>query len=152
MKIEAENYEVVFGSNQVLKCGKVIELTGKGINKQIIRFREGEDGKIVFNCTIADQDGQTVAKIANCLVQHIKPGYRVDTSDKGIKVLNESTGEVWLEFVHIGSRKFKLNGIFFLPGFKIVATDNYLEINKINTIRMSNNTFESCSVAIGLGQ
>lgn len=118
MKIEAENYEVIFGSNQVLNCGKVIELTGKGFNKQIIRFKEGEDGKILFSCTITDQDGQTVAKIANCLVQHIKQGYRVDTSDKGIKVLNESTGEVWLEFVHLGSRKFKLNGIFSCQDLK----------------------------------
>ena len=152
MKTEAENYEVIFGSNRILNCGKVIEIIGKGINKQFIRFREGEDGKILFSCTITDQDGQTVAKIANSLVRHIKPGYKVDTSDKGIKVWNESTGTVWLEFVHIGSRTFKLNGIFFLPGFKIVATDNYLEINKINTTRMSNDTFESCSAAIGLGQ
>jgi len=106
----------------------------------------------VLCCTITDQDGKTVAKIAKCLVQHIEPGYRVDTSDKGLKVLNESTGEVWLDFVHIGSRKLKLNGIFFLPGFKIVTTDDYLETNKINTIRMSNNTYESCSAAIGLGQ
>jgi len=42
MKIEAENYEVVFGSNLILECGRVVEIVGKGINKQFIRFREGE--------------------------------------------------------------------------------------------------------------
>jgi hypothetical protein len=152
MKTEEEKFEVIFGSNRILNCGKVIEIIGKEIHKQFIKFKEGEDGKILFSCNITDQDGQTVARIANSLVQHITPGYRVDTSDKGIRVLHESTDAVWLEFVYIGSRSFKLNGIFFLPGFKIVATDNYLEINKINTTRMSNNTFESCSAAIGLGQ
>jgi hypothetical protein len=49
--------------------------------------------------------------------------------------------------VYIAPRKFKLNGIFFLPGFKIVATDDYLEIN---TNRIINSTFKNCSAAIGL--
>jgi len=35
MKIEAENYEVIFGSNLISECGRVVELVGKGINKQI---------------------------------------------------------------------------------------------------------------------
>jgi hypothetical protein len=91
MKIEAENYEVIFGSNQILECGKVIELKGKGVNKQFIRFREGEDGKILFNCTVTDQNGRTIVRVANSKVQHIKQGYKADIMANGIKVWNEST-------------------------------------------------------------
>lgn len=148
MKIEAENYEVVFGSNLISECGRVIEIVSKGINKQIIRFREGENGKIMFNCTVKNQEGKTVAKVANSIIQHAMKGYEAQITDDGIKVIDESTGDIWLEFVYISPRKFKLNGIFFLPGYKIIATDDYLEIN---TNRISNCTFKSCSAAIGLG-
>ena len=148
MKIEAENYEVVFGSNLISECGRVIEIIGKGINKQIIRFREGEDGKILFNCVVKDQEGKTVAKVANSIVQHVMKGYEAQITNDGIKVINESTRDIWLEFAYISSRKFKLNGIFFLPGYKIIATDDYLDIN---TNRISNCTFNSCSAVIGLG-
>jgi hypothetical protein len=53
-----------------------------------------------------------------------------------------------LDFEEIGPKKFKLNGIFYIPGFRIVATDSYLEIN---TNKFVGCTFENCSAAIGLG-
>jgi hypothetical protein len=147
MKYEAENYEVIFGSNLIQECGKVLELRGKGINKQIIRFRVGEDGKVLFNCSVKDESGTTITKVANSKVQHLRQGFKADISSSAIKVWNESTGEVWLEFVELGPRKFKLNGIFYLPGYKIVARDEYLDIN---TNRIANCSFGSCSAAIGL--
>lgn len=147
MKIEAENYEVIFGSNLISKCGRVIELVGKGINKQIIRFREGEDGKILFDCTVKDQEGNTVARIANSLTQYVMERYEAQITDEWIKIINKTTGDIWLEFDYVSPRKFKLNGIFFLPGHKIVATDDYL---KINTNKIANCVFSSCSAAIGL--
>ena len=67
MKVEAENYMVIFGSNQITNCGKVIELVGEGINKQIIRFREGADKKILLDCTVKDQKEKTNTKIANSI-------------------------------------------------------------------------------------
>lgn len=82
------------------------------------------------------------------MLQHVKEGYRAEISDNGVRIVHEATGEVWLEFLCIGPRQFKLNGIFFLPGYKIVATDDYLEIN---TNRISNCMFANCSAAIGLG-
>lgn len=148
MKIEAENYEVIFGSNRILECKRVVEIVGKGINKQIIRFREGEDGRILFNCNVNDQEGRTVAKVANSIIQHVMEGYEANITNEGIKVINKITGDIWLEFVYLSPRKFKLNGIFFLPGYKIIATDDYLEIN---TNKISNCTFKNCSSVIGLG-
>ena len=148
MKIEAENYEVIFGSNRILECKRVVEIAGKGINKQIIRFREGKDGTILFNCTVYDQEGRTVAKVANSIIQHVMEGYEANITKEGIKVINKITEDIWLEFVYLSPRKFKLNGIFFLPGYKIIATDDYLDIN---TNKFINGTFKNCSSAIGLG-
>jgi hypothetical protein len=81
-------------------------------------------------------------------VRHIVPDYKAEISDEGIKVVNETTGDVWLEFVSIGPRRFKLNGIFFLSGFRIIATDRGLDVN---SLVMVGNTFVNCGAAIGLG-
>jgi len=148
MKTETENYELLFGSNKILKCSRVVELAGKGINKQIIRFREGEDGKVLMDCTVTDQAGTTVAKVANSRIQHVAQGYRADVTRDGIKVGNEGTKEVWLEFLRIGPRSFKLNGQFFVPGYRIIATDEGL---MVNSNMISQCTFDSCGAAIGLG-
>ncbi len=94
MKVEAENYMVIFGSNQIMNCPKVIELKGKGINKQIIRFREGDDMKILFDCTVKDQKGKTVTKIANSILQHFMQGYKAEITDVGLKIIHEATGDI----------------------------------------------------------
>lgn len=147
MKKEAKHYQVVFGSNLITECPSVIKLEGKGINKQIIIFKIGRNSKILFDCKIKDEEERTVAVIANSIVQYIDPDYKADISDNGIIVKNNNTKEVWLEFVQINANKFKLNGRFFIPGYKIKATDNYLEINNNKLIR---NVFKNCSAAIGL--
>ena len=149
MKNEAETYQVIFGSNLIVNCGRVVDLVGKGINKQIIRFKEGEDRKILFDCTITDEHGITLAVVANSRVQHIVPGFQANISDKGIIVKNEATEEIWLEFIVIGPRRFKLNGIFNIPGFRIIATDEGLV--DINNNLIMGNVFENCFSAIGLG-
>jgi hypothetical protein len=148
MKADTANYELLFGSNRILKCPRAVELKGKGVNKQIIRFREGEDGVVLMDCTVTDQEGTMVVKVANSRVQHLAEGYQADITGDGIKVITKDSKEVWLAFVKIGPRQFKLNGRFTVPGYMVVATDDYLEIN---TNRFSNNTFENCSAAIGLG-
>jgi hypothetical protein len=148
MKTETENYELLFGSNRILKCGRAVELVAKGIKKQIIRFREGEDGKVLMDCTVRDQSGGIVAIVANSRVQHVAQGYRADMTREGIRVISEGTKEVWLEFLRTGPRTFKLNGQFFVPGHRIIASDGGLMVNG-NMI--SQCTFESCGAAIGLG-
>jgi len=148
MKTETENYELLFGSNRILKCGKAVELVGKGINKQIIRFREGEDGKVLMGCTVRDQSGSIVAIVANSRVQHVAQGYRADVTREGIRVISEGMREVWLEFIRTGPGTLKLNGQFFVPGYRIIASDEGL---MINGNKISRCTFESCGAAVGLG-
>lgn len=148
MKVDAEKYTVIFGSNVITDCPRVIELKGKGINKQILRFKEGQDGKILCDCTVKNQKNETIAKIANSKLQYVAEGYRADISSEIVKIVEETTNVIWLDFESIGPRRFKLNGMFFIPGYRIVATDDFLEIN---TNKISNCVFDSCSAAIGLG-
>jgi hypothetical protein len=147
MKDEAEIFEVNFGSNTIKNCGSVLKIIGKGFNKQIIRFRVGEDGGILFNCSVKDESGITCVKVANSKIQFVRQGYKADVLANMIKVWKESTGTVLLEFVQTEPRKFKLNGIFYVPGIRIMATDASLDVNGK---RIIGNTFDSCSAAIGL--
>jgi hypothetical protein len=150
MKTESVNYELIFGSNRILNCPLVVEFVGRGINQQIIRFREGEDGVVLFNCWLNDPTGKSIAVVANSKVQHLAPGLKAYITGDGIKVTAPVKGmEIpILDFVKIGPRLFKLNGQFSLPGYRIVATDEGL---MINTNLLSHNTFANCSAAIGLG-
>jgi hypothetical protein len=150
MKTESGNYEILFGTNRILNCPLVVEFVGRGINQQIIRFREGEDGVVLFNCKIADPTGKTIVVVANSKVKHLAEGLQAKITGDGIKVTATVKGlEIpLLEFVKIGPRQFKLNGQFFLPGYRIVATDEGL---MVNTNLFSHNTFANCSAAIGLG-
>lgn len=68
MKIDAENYMVVFGSNQITNCGKVIEIVGKGINKQIVRFKEGPTRKyyVIVRLRIKKEKQSLKLQIACC--------------------------------------------------------------------------------------
>jgi hypothetical protein len=148
MKTEAKKYELIFGSNIIQNCTHAIEFVGKGINKQIIRFVEGEDGTVLFNCRVTDEAGKTVAVIANSKVQHLAEGFRADITKEGIKVTGAGSTDPLLDFVKIGPRRFKLNGQFFLPGYRIIATDEAL---LINGMILDHNEFVNCSAAIGLG-
>ena len=148
MKTVAKNYELLFGSNIIRNCSLAIEFVGKGINKQVIRFVEGEDGTVLFNCRVTDEEGETVAIVANSKVQHLAEGFRADITGDGIKVTGGESKDPLLDFVKIGPRKFKLNGQFFLPGYKIIATDEALLINRM---MIDHNEFQNCSAAIGLG-
>ena len=149
MKTESENYQLLFGTNLILNCPLVVEFVGRGLNQQIIRFREGEDGVVLFNCWLNDPTGKSIVVVANSKVQHLAPGLKPYITGDGIKVTALVKGlEIpVLDFVKIGPRQFKLNGQFCLPGYQIVATDDGL---MVNTNLWRGNTYENCSAAIGL--
>lgn len=149
MKTESANYQLLFGSNLILNCPLVVEFVGRGLNQQIIRFREGEDGVVLFNCKMTDPTGKTIAVVANSKVQHLAEGLHENITRDGIRLTATVRGSEipLLEFVKVGPRQFKLNGHFFLPGYHIVATDDGL---MVNTNLWRGNTFENCSAAIGL--
>jgi hypothetical protein len=148
MKTPTTNHEIVFGSNTILNCDGIISFKDKGKNQELITFKEDKEGKILVNCTLKDIYGETVVELRNGEVVKIKERYLKQAADSDIRIINEFTGDIWLEVSSLGPRKLKINGIFFFPGFKIVATDDYLKIN--NSITFSSNIFENCSDIMGL--
>jgi hypothetical protein len=86
--------------------------------------------KRLFSCHIKDKKQEEIVHVVNSQVKNCRKGFRVDVSRKAIKVWNEKTGDVWLEFATTEEYKtYKLNGIFYLAGHKIVATDKYLDVD-----------------------
>jgi hypothetical protein len=148
MKKTIPNYELVFGSNTILQCDGIIGFEGKAKDKDLITFKEDENGNILVNCTLKDDYGETVAELRNGELVQIKDGYLKQTAGSDMRIINEFTGDIWLEVSSLGPQKLKINGIFFFSGYKIVATDDYLKIN--DSITFSSNTFDNCSNIIGL--
>jgi hypothetical protein len=140
------HYELVLGSNTIRNCDGIISFKGK--NQEIIRFKESKEGKILVNCTLKDEYGEIVAELQNSAIAQIKDRYKKQVWEDDIRIINEFTGDIWLEVSSIGPEKLKVNGIFFLPGFKIVATDDYLKIN--DSLTFSKNIFESCADILGV--
>ena len=147
-KRNASEYELVFGTNRILNCGSVVKIQGKGVNQEIIRLRIGSDGKLMVNCQVKDEYGNTIAKIHNNTFVHVNEAYEGISTENGLLVLHSETGEKYLDFEHLGGKKINVNGIFWVAGRKIIATDEGL---KLNGITMKNNTFDSCGSAIALG-
>jgi len=147
-KQRADKYELIFGSNRIVNCGSVIKIEGRGVNQEIIRLRRGGDGKLLLNCQVKDNAGNTLAKIHNSKPVHIDTNFECDVSEKHIIVREKKSGEIYLEFQYLGGNRLKINGIFWIQGKKIIASDDGLQIGGI---LMKDNTFQSCGAAIGLG-
>ena len=146
-KEPAEKYKLIFGSNIIENCSHIISIEGSGVNKEIVRFRIGGDGKLLMNCTVKDINDKTIAKVHNSKFVHVNEAFEGSILDDGLLVSHKETKEVYLEFRYINPYEVKVNGIFSVLGKKIVATDNGLLINGLS---LKNNTFSSCGAAIGL--
>ena len=146
-KEPAEKYKLIFGSNIIENCSHIISIEGSGVNKEIIRFRIGGDGKLLMNCTVKDPNNKTIAKVHNSKFVHIDEAFEGSILENVLLVRHKETKDIYLEFRYIGPYEVKVNGIFSVLGKKIVATDNGLWINGL---QLKNNTFSSCEAAIGL--
>lgn len=153
VKVEAKNYEVQIGTFKIINCEGTINLVGKGLNKQPFRFREGEDGKILLNCTIWDQKRDKVVVLHNSIVQHSQEGYDTQIEDKRIVVTNKATEDIWLDFEEISPNHFKINGIFYYPDIEIFITDTLLKVKTSTNYGefKGKTTFSNCSNVLGIG-
>ena len=107
---EAKKYNVKFGSLWAINCDGVFNLVGEGLNKQPFRFREDENGRILLNCTLLDENGDKVVVLHKSNPIYSLPNkdeYDISWSDDGkwIKVTNKNTKDVWLDFKKIAGPK-----------------------------------------------
>ncbi len=145
-KIPADEYEVILGSCTIKNCGQVLMYRDKG---EILRLRDGKDLKLLIDCTVKGSDGHTLVKIANNKPVFISENLVYVNLEDGIVVKDkDSENKIYLEFRQLGPRKVKVNGIFFINGVQIIATDEFLDIGGN---RLSNYNAENCGAAIGIG-
>ncbi len=145
---KAENYELLFGSNRILNCGSVVRLEGRGVKQEFIRLREGRDGKLLVTIKVRDKEDRTTVVVNNGRVAHVAKGLEVETLPSGLVIRDTASRQVILELQDLGGRKLKVNGVFWVAGRRIVATDEGLQIDGV---RLARNTIDSCGAAIGIG-
>jgi hypothetical protein len=146
-KTPAEKYELTLGGVRIKDCGATVVFSGEGIHHELVRLRTGGDGKLLVNCRVEDEKGHTIASIHNSKIVHVAPEYDTRSSESSWLVKHRETSQVYFEMEHIAPGKIKVNGIFWIGGMKIVASDAGLNIG--GTL-IHGGTFDSCGAAIGL--
>jgi len=141
----AKVYKVIFGSNVFENCPSIVTWEDKDI---ILRFRDGGDMKLLVECTVKDKDNNTIAKIANNKLQFAAEFLDFRVVDNGIILKDKKSDIIYLEFRQLGEREVKINGLFYVKGNRIEATDGYLYVN---TNKLIGNRFINCRTGIGLG-
>ncbi|MGZ7117777.1 MAG: hypothetical protein ACXVHS_10090 [Methanobacterium sp.] len=126
---EDGKYTVKIGSNLVLNCDGCINLVGKELNKEPIRFREGDGGKIFLDCTVYNQECNVVFELVNNFPKNVMDDFEVQIENSRIVVIEKSTANYWFDFLKLGPNDFRLNGRFYYPGIEIMITDEYLIVN-----------------------
>jgi hypothetical protein len=143
-KQPAETYKVILGSCTISNCGNVIQSRGKS---ELLRLRDGKDLKLLADCTVKNSNGNTIIKVANNKPVFISETLHYEELENGLIVKDKETGKVYLEFRQLGPREVKVNGIFFINGVQITATDEFLGVG---SNRLSNCTFDNCGSALGV--
>jgi len=155
---EAKDYNVKFGPFLAENCKGVFNLVGRGFSKQPFRFREAENGKILMNCLLFDEEGNTAVKLHNSNPIYslkTKEEYEI-TNEKGhIIIANKTTDEIWLDFKKIGDRDFRLYGMFYYKkcNAKVVITDEYITVNtsrRKNIKLTGTGKFVNCLHVVGI--
>jgi len=147
-KTPAEKYELTLGGNLIKDCGATVVFSGKGVHQELVRLRIGGDGKLLVNCKVRDEKGHTIASINNSKIVHVAQGYDSRSNDSSWLVYQRATGDVYFDMDYLAPSKIKVNGIFWIGGRKIIATDAGL---LIGGALIQGCSFDSCGAAIGLG-
>jgi len=145
-KLPAQVYKVILGSNVINNCRNIVRWNGK---EQIFRFRDGKDMKLLVDCAVKDSDNHTIIQIASNKIVHIDNSIvSYEYLENGIIVKDKISAATYLEFLRLGEREVKINGIFHVNGVKIEATDEGLDINGL---KFGNCVFDNCGGLIDLG-
>ena len=146
-KTPSEKYELTLGGNLIKDCGATVVFSGERIHRELVRLRTGGDGKLLMNCRVKDEKGNTIASIHNSKIVHVAQEYDSRSTESTWLVKHRETGQVYFEMEYLAPGKIKVNGIFWIGGGKIVASDAGL---LIGGALIQGCTFDSCGAAIGL--
>ena len=141
----ADAYTIILGNTEITNCDAALVIEGE----EVFRIREEENGALMIDCDIREQDGNRIAKIARNSVVFAADGFRAQlTPGQPAEVIRRATGEVMAKIERLSQRKIKVAGSFWVDGIGVVATGDGLFVGRM---RISKNTFRGWGTAIKLG-
>ena len=111
-------YTIVLGNTEITNCDAALVIEGE----EVFRIREEENGALMIDCDIRDQDGNRIAKIDRNSVVFAAVGFRAQLAPgQPAEVIRKATGEVMAKIERLGQRKIKVAGSFWVDGIGVVA-------------------------------
>lgn len=118
----------MLGPTTIERCKASVLVEGKGKNKQLLRIREGDDGKIEVNINVWSPNGSTLIKFYNTKPIQIAPGYSYRTNGNSQIITHDLTGIIVLQLDQLGKRFFRLYGHFVVDQAEIIAVPDTLYV------------------------
>src|SRR5260370_41082611 len=98
-------YTIVLGNTEITNCDAALVIEGE----EVFRIREEENGALMIDCDIRDQDGNRIAKIAQSSVVFTADGFRAQLPPgQPAEVIRKATGEVMAKIERLGQRRIKV--------------------------------------------
>ena len=138
-----DGYTIILGNNEITNCAAALVIEGD----EVFRLREDEQGELLIDCDIRNQQGERLAKIARNHVAYAAPGFegRVQPGQPA-QVVHQATGQVVAHIERLGRRRVKVNGCFCVNGAWVLATDAGIFL--ANSATICNTGFEGWGTAI----
>src|SRR2546427_1816690 len=101
----ADAYTIILGNNEITNCDAALVIEGE----EVFRIREEENGALMIDCDIRDQDGTRIAQIAQNSVVFAADGFRARLAPgQPAEVIRKATGEVMAKIERLGRARSKL--------------------------------------------
>ena len=118
--------KIIFGNSTIEGVPNILVVNDNPIFTATVK-----NDKLYISIIIFDRDGKIVAYIEENKWKINKNNYfKMDISASEVKVINQY-GEVALHCIALRDGAVKVNGVFYVDGFQIIATDEGLLFNTI---------------------
>jgi hypothetical protein len=138
-------FNVRFGSNLHKNSGNIIRIKGKNL----IKLERGRDNKLLVSVELRGKNGELLAKIRRNAPVYLNKFLTIQRGLKYLKLIDKKSGGILFEMEQMEDETVKINGIFYVEGTAIIATDKGLYLPSGNII--SNCTFENNKSDIIIG-
>jgi len=138
-------FNVRFGSNLHKNSGSIIRIKGE----DLIKLERGPDNRLLVSVELRGKNGELLAKIRRNAAVSLNKSLTIHSRLNYLKLIDNKSGETLFETKQMDDGTVKINGVFYVGGIAIIATDKGLNLPNGNVI--SNCTFENNKSDIVIG-
>ena len=129
-------FNVRFGSNLHKNSGSIIRIKGE----DLIKLERGPDNRLLVSVELRGKNGELLAKIRRNATVSLNKSLTIHRRLNYLKLIDKKSGETLFETEQMDDGTVKINGVFYVGGIAVIATDKSLRLPNGNVI--SNCTFE----------